>query len=161
MRETERPTRGGVPRDYPEDQVQQVRDLYAAGHTQDEIALKLGTTQKTIWRLMRNHSIQTRPPIKRDQRGEKNSTWRGPDATYAAFHKRVEVARGRPQSCAACDTQDPETAYEWANLSGRYDEINDYVRLCIPCHRKVDAHRRKVTGMSTSPRGGDAACSRT
>lgn len=45
--------------------------------TQDEIAEKLGTTQKVIWRALKKMGISSRVAKKRDQRGKKNSSWRG------------------------------------------------------------------------------------
>ena len=37
-----------------------VESLYNSGHTQAEIADILGTTQKVVWRFMRNHGIKAR-----------------------------------------------------------------------------------------------------
>lgn len=145
------------PKKYPDELVERVRTLYASGRTQTEIAAELRTSQKAIWRVMRNHDIATRTAAPRDQRGSANAYWRGGDATYAAFHKRVEVERGKPAKCSSCDTTEPQR-YEWANLTGHYDDVNDYIRLCTPCHRRFDGRRREVTGRPTSPRGGDAPC---
>lgn len=136
--------------------VAKVRELYEAGHTMREVAKLTGTTVKVLQRLMPRHGITRRTAAKRDQGGERNHMWRGADAKYQALHLRVETARGKPQRCATCDTTDPNERYEWANLSGRYEDVHDYARLCVPCHRRVDAARRAATGMRTSPpRGGD------
>ena len=27
-------------------------------------------------------------------------------------------------------------------MTGRYTDINDYIRLCVACHRRMDAYRR-------------------
>ena len=155
------------PKDYPPEMVAEVRELYETGHTQYEIAAKLGASQKVIWRLMQNHGIQARVAAVRDQRGEKNAYWRGDDAGYAGFHRRVEYSRGKPEHCSACDRSGPGR-YEWANLTGHYEDIKDYVRLCTDCHRTFDKRRRDVTGERTSPvdctpgaKGGGAACPRT
>lgn len=148
------------PKTYPTEMVAEVQVLYEEGHTQTEIAEKLGTTQKVVWKLMQNHGIQARVAAKRDQAREKNSYWRGDDAGYKAFHKRVEAARGTPQHCSACETVDAPR-FHWANLTGRYEEIYDYVRLCAACHSRLDAHRRRVTGRLTSLIGGGALCLRT
>jgi len=40
--------------------------------------------------------------------------------------------------------------YEWANLTGLYDNIFDYVRLCCSCHKKKDGIIKNIT------RGGKA-----
>ena len=148
------------PKTYPPELVERVRSLYGSGMAQAEVAAEVGVSQKVIWTLMRNHGIPRRPQVNRDQAGDRNHMWKGSDARYQALHVRVEKARGKPRRCSACDTTDAGR-YEWANLTGRYDDIADYVRLCIPCHRRLDAYRRRITGRPTSPKGGDAACPRT
>ena len=130
--------RGGKPKTYPAEIVEAVRGLYAENRTQAEIAAVLGTTQKVIWRLMVRHGIETRVAAKRDQRGAKNSTWGFSSVTYAAYHKRVEVERGRPQKCEVCGYEGADRRYDWANLTGRYDRAEDYRRMCRSCHRKHD-----------------------
>jgi transcriptional regulator with XRE-family HTH domain len=132
------------PKVYPEEMVQQVRRLYIdEGMSQAETAEAIGVTLKVVYRLMKNHDIPRRPKVKRDQRGEKNSFWRGDAATYKALHYRVYVARGLPKECVSCSSKDPEARYEWANLTGQYADVNDYARMCVPCHRRFDAARRK------------------
>ncbi|MFJ3878016.1 hypothetical protein ACIPW5_11205 [Streptomyces sp. NPDC090077] len=143
-------------KDYDPALVEKVRELYAAGHTMREIAELAGTTVKILQRLMPRHGITRRTAAKRDQAGERNHMWRGGEAKYQALHLRVETARGKPQRCSCCDTDDPNGKYEWANLSGHYADIHDYARLCIPCHRRLDARRRAVTGQRTMPpKGGE------
>jgi len=139
---------GAKPKRYPEEMVREVQHLYTAlGHSQMEVAERLGVSLKVIYRLMINHDIPRRPQIKRDQRGLNNATWRGDSATYAAFHKRVEAEFGKPSRCARCGTDDPSKTYDWANLTGNYHDIADYERMCRSCHRRYDNARR---------RGGDA-----
>jgi hypothetical protein len=116
----------------------EIKELYESGMTQDEIAEKLGVTQKVIWRHMMNYNIPARKAAKRDQKGEKNSYWKGDNACYSAFHRRLEAAYGRPKKCAVCKTTDKNIIYDWANLTGRYEDINDYKRMCRSCHRKHD-----------------------
>jgi hypothetical protein len=38
----------------------------------------------------------------------------------------------------------PATRYEWANLTGSYGDPGDYERMCVTCHRRFDAARRKA-----------------
>ena len=45
-----------------------------------------------------------------------------------------------------------EGRMEWANLTGEYQDVTDYARMCVSCHRKFDAARRALTGRRTSPR---------
>lgn len=127
---------------YDADLVSRVSTLYASGRTQVEIAGQVGVSQKVIWNLMRRHGIETRPSIKRDQRGPSNSTWGHSSVTYAAYHKRVEAAKGRPGACEHCGTTDTAKTYDWACL-GRYDRVDDYKRLCRSCHRKADSKQGK------------------
>ncbi len=61
---------------------------------------------------------------------------------YFQHHLRVRKQRGTPQCCERCGTEDPSKRYDWANLSGKYEDINDYARLCRLCHRKYDQSRR-------------------
>lgn len=133
------------PKVYPTAMVEQVRELYYnRGMTQDEIGEVLGVTQRVVWRLMRNHQMPTREQVKRDQRGPANTTWKGDQAGYQALHVRVAVARGKPKRCERCGTTDPRKRYEWANLTGQYDDVNDYERMCVSCHRAFDAARRRA-----------------
>lgn len=117
--------------------------------TQSEIGLFYNTTQKVVYSWFKKLGIKSRVPFKRNQIGENNSSWKGADATYAAFHYRVEKQRGKPHFCEACGTMDANR-YEWANLTGKYDNIMDYARMCVSCHRKYDAKRRKKTKENTS-----------
>lgn len=134
---------GGKPKVYPAEQVERVRALYASGMSQDEIALALGVSQKIIWKLMRRHGIERRPQIKRDQRGKKNASWKADRASYAAMHLRVQTARGTPSLCDECGTTE-SPRFEWASISKRYDDVNDYKRLCCSCHHKMDGHVRNL-----------------
>ena len=94
--------------------------------------------------------FKCRVAAKREQRGDRNDAWRGNEATYAAMHKRVEAVRGKPSQCELCGVAGVEC--EWANQSGNYADVNDYKRLCLPCHRKLDAFRRAACGRSTCRR---------
>lgn len=139
------------PKNYPPELVSRVEDLYNAGLTQDEVALKLGLTQKVIWKLMKNHGLATRVAGKRDQAGPRNHMWAGAEAGYQALHLRVAQLRGKPTACDRCPQGDPGLRYEWANLTGRYADPDDYERMCVSCHRIYDAQRRAATGERTSP----------
>ena len=152
LRESRKPVRGRPPTDYEPDLVERVRILYEAGQTMREVADATGTTVKVLQRLMPRHGIARRKAGKREQRGENNDCWLGDAAGYSAMHLRVISARGRPSRCACCDTTDPGIRYHWANLTGHYENVNDYARLCPPCHRRLDARRRAELGRNTSPR---------
>ncbi len=129
--------RGAKPKQYPIGLVADVQRLYAKGMSQTEVALSLGISQKVVWRLMRRHGIPRRPQVKRDQRGSRNSSWRGSSAGYAAMHYRVAVIRGKPSICEHCGTRQAKR-FEWANVNGHYDDPMDYKRLCASCHKRYD-----------------------
>lgn len=119
-----------------------LEDLYHdKGMSQSEVGANYGTTQKVVYSWFRKLGIKSRVPFKRNQLGVNNDSWKGNKATYAALHHRVEKARGKPKICMACGTQEAKR-FEWCNLTGRYDDINDYMRMCIPCHRKYDKNRK-------------------
>lgn len=115
--------------------------------SQMEIATTLNVSLKRIQTAMRRFGIQSRRQVRREQRGTANPMWKGTSAGYQAFHKRVEAARGADKICARCGADQPSLSYDWANLTGHYDDINDYERMCRSCHRRYDNARR---------RGGDA-----
>jgi len=123
---------------YPQELVDKVRLLYGAGKTQAEVAVALGLTQKVIYSLMRRHGLPARPAIKRNQRGRMNTGWKGDQAGYQALHLRVYRARGRPTTCSMCGTTDPTKTYDWANLTGNYQDIADFAPMCRSCHWRYD-----------------------
>lgn len=40
--------------------------------------------------------------------------------------------------CEICGTTDADKSYDWANLTGKYDDPSDYKRMCRSCHAKQD-----------------------
>lgn len=58
---------------------------------------------------------------------------------YRRVHYQVERERGKPKRCEHCKVSGKNIRFEWANLSGNYDDPYDYIRLCKPCHSKMDA----------------------
>lgn len=58
---------------FPPEMVERVKRLYYREEKgQVEIAADLGVTQKTIWRLMKNHGMKARlPGRRRKQKGKK------------------------------------------------------------------------------------------
>ena len=112
--------------------------LYEKGHTQVEVAKKLDTTQKVVWRLFKNANYKCRVAKKRNQTGENNDSWKGDSAGYKALHYRVYKAKGSPQSCEVCGHSKNDRRYQWANLTGKFSELDDYKRMCESCHAKYD-----------------------
>lgn len=68
--------------------------------------------------------------------GEQHPCWKGDDVGYSGLHEWVRKTLGRPQKCQCCSTKKARR-YEWSNVSGEYRrEAEDWVRLCVSCHRK-------------------------
>lgn len=67
--------------------------------------------------------------------GEVNPAWRGNAASYMALHGRIYRTLGAASSCP----WGHEGPYEWAHRLGDQGDIDEYVSMCIFCHRKFDA----------------------
>jgi hypothetical protein len=136
--------------------------LYRDGMTQKEVATEMGLTQKIVWRCLRDAKEVCRPDAPRNQKAELNNNWKGNDATYKAFHYRMKALRGKPELCEVCGSTDKSRSYDWANLTGKYDDPSDYKRMCRSCHWKYDKKHlnwKGATGGRPSPlKGGDALC---
>ena len=75
---------------------------------------------------------------------ETHPRWKGENAGYVSKHKWVVKHYGKPEFCEACGTEE-KRRYEWANISGEYiRKIDDWMRMCVPCHRKFDDNARKL-----------------
>lgn len=111
------------------DLVSLVRRLYEAGKTQAEVGEAIGRSRKFVQGVFRRNGIAARKAIKRNQNGEHNSAWKGSAAGYQALHLRVYSMRGTPSECSRCGATSPDKTYDWANLTGRYDDIEDYERM--------------------------------
>lgn len=120
--------------------------MYEAGHTLAEIQQVVSGAK--VQNIVKRHGITTRKAAKRDQTGSRNHMWKGDDASYKAFHLRVAATRGTPARCAACEATNGR--FEWANLTGNYADVHDYIRLCVACHRRMDAYRRYERGSELS-----------
>lgn len=119
-----------------------IHDLYWNRRmTKQEVAAHLGLTIKVIETAMVKLAIPRRKAMKRSQGGASNSAWKGNAAGYKAMHARVERARGKPKRCEVCGTTRGGVVYDWANLSGDYNNPQDYQRMCRFCHRKYDHAR--------------------
>lgn len=117
-----------------------VKEQYESGKTQQQIADTYNTTQKVVWRWLRDLKVKCRVPKNNNQNGEKNPAWKKEKAGYAAMHYRVSNQRGKPNICVRCGTKTAKR-YEWASLTKDYKNVNDYIRLCKSCHLKFDTFR--------------------
>jgi predicted transcriptional regulator len=115
-----------------------VREMYGRGLTQAEIAEVLGVGQKAVFNFMRRKGIKARIAAKRNQFGPLNAQWKGDAASYKAFHRRLVSRFGQPSHCEVCGTSDPARHYDWANLTGHYEDLSDYKRMCRSCHWVYD-----------------------
>jgi hypothetical protein len=77
-------------------------------------------------------------PLVDRRAGAANVAWRGTDASYGAKHTRVHRARGKADHCERCGKSDLDATYNWANLTGNYDDVWDYESMCVPCHAAYD-----------------------
>lgn len=72
------------------------------------------------------------------QIGENNIKWKGDSVGYFALHAWIQRQYGKPQFCEHCKTSE-RRMYHWANVSKEYKrDRDDWLRLCVPCHRKFD-----------------------
>ena len=113
-------------------------DYEASMMSQLEICAKWGVSLKRVQTSMRRFGITPRKQIKRRQQGAENAFWKGSDASYTAFHARLYRNAGQPKKCDRCGTTDPSKTYDWANLTGHYDDPSDYQRMCRSCHHRYD-----------------------
>lgn len=127
--------------------IAKVIELYEQGKTQTEIALIFNTTQKVIWSRLKEINYICRIPKNTHQNGEKNKLWKGNKAGYAALHYRVTKARGKPNKCEICGNIYAKS-FEWANLNGNFEDINDYKRMCGSCHAKFDNKIKNINGVN-------------
>jgi hypothetical protein len=137
--------RGAKAKIYDPALVERVRQLYNAGHTQQEVAAQVGLTQKVVFNIMRRHSIAARAATPRDQWGGNNPVWKGDDAGRQALHRRLYSRFGKPAKCSQCGTT-AASHYDYANLSGRYEDLADYAPMCRSCHATYDNKEANFLG---------------
>jgi hypothetical protein len=112
---------------------------YQSGESSIDIARSLGCSLLAVVRRLRGAGVQLRPRGKHGHSaGSESYRWKGNNVTYAALHIRVRKLRGTPKRCFECGMNDPSKRYEWANLTGRYEDPMDYRRMCVSCHRRYD-----------------------
>ena len=118
----------------------EIIESYTNGKTLLEVRVLYGGSQKSITNVLKRNNIPLRKAIKRDQKGEKNDSWKGDKAKYAGVHNRVKAAFGNPKKCEWCNSEE-NRRYEWACIGDDYWNLKSYVRLCVPCHRNYDKNR--------------------
>jgi predicted DNA-binding protein (UPF0251 family) len=126
--------------------IERLRVLYIGGKSQNEIAAAFGVTQKVIHNAMKRSGVKARRAIKRNQLGDNNHMWKGEDASNIAFHRRLYSRYGKPVICGSCGTTSAKQ-YDYANLTGRYEDIEDYLPMCRSCHSKFDNKIQNIKHM--------------
>lgn len=96
---------------------QKLIELYSSGSTQSECAEILNVSRKVISNAMKRLGVKARKAVKRNQIGDKNTSWKGKDASLGNKHKRLYRAFGQPSKCDMCGTEDESKSYDWANLT--------------------------------------------
>lgn len=66
--------------------------------------------------------------------------WSGDSVGISAAHARLYRMLGNPSKCEECGTTSAKR-YDWANLTGRYNDPKDFKRMCRSCHLKFDYSR--------------------
>lgn len=80
------------------------------------------------------------------RKGIENHLWKGDQVGYRAIHEWIRRERGSPDQCEHCGIIGSEAGKRlvWANKSHEYKrELDDWIRLCYPCHRKHDFPNEK------------------
>lgn len=98
---------------------------------------------------LKKHSFK-----KGDTSGKLNTNWKGDEASYYAKHIWVNNQYGKPGLCERCGTQE-DRIYQWANISKEFKrERSDWMRLCIPCHKRFDLARSDYTVVRSDNQSG-------
>jgi hypothetical protein len=79
------------------------------------------------------------------KKGSDSPNWSGDSVSYGGAHDRVRDNRGTPRLCSMCSTTTAKF-FDWANVSGEYHNIHDYIRLCRSCHSKFDVYKYRLQG---------------
>jgi hypothetical protein len=120
-----------------------------------------GTTAKTNRSEAESVEAEIRLRLKRptlayrrgkfQKAGKFGRTWKiGGKVNYYSYHYRVRRVRGTPSFCEHCWSTELSKRYEWANKTGAFEDVNDYIRLCKSCHAEYDRQRRIQSSSITS-----------
>ncbi len=119
--------------------VDEIVALYKSGLSLRTIAPRFGVNYDTIWRRLKSAGVPSRRKGTTGHWwGEDHHQWKGSGAGYTALHTRLNRRFGKPKSCDLCGTSDANKVYDWANLTGHYDDLKDFKRMCRKCHINFD-----------------------
>ena len=69
--------------------------------------------------------------------GDAHFRWKADAVSYTGLHHWVRWHKGAPKKCEHCGATD--RPLQWANVSHEYQrDLDDFIGLCVPCHRKYD-----------------------
>lgn len=84
---------------------------------------------------------------------ELNVNWKGDKAGYGSKHDWIKSRLGKATYCSF-DRNHVSKRFEWANISGAYlRELDDWVQLCVTCHRQYDMIRSGYMAFGKSATG--------
>jgi len=94
------------------------------------------------YQIKKGQRLSIKTEFKKGQTlNEENINWKGDDASYFAKHIWANNHFGKPRFCEHCKCSNRKM-YHWANISNKgYRDRNDWIRLCVPCHKKFDLNR--------------------
>lgn len=84
--------------------------------------------------------------IRCSRTGERNPAWAADRALYRGLHTRLARERGKASCCAIAECVTGSQTFHWANLTGRYTDMTDYMPMCVFHHYAYDW--AKILGMS-------------
>lgn len=74
--------------------------------------------------------------------GKDNPAWKENDVGYVSLHKWIRRELGNIKECVYCGNGG---RIEWASTSHKAKrDLDDYIPLCVPCHRRYDDIGNKV-----------------
>lgn len=78
--------------------------------------------------------------------GIEHPAWKGNDVGYMALHSWIRRTMSKPDKCEHCGKRGLSgSKIHWANKSGEYKrDLADWLRLCVPCHKKYDLERKTI-----------------
>ena len=118
---------------------------YESGKLLKEIAERYGVVISAVYYALKRAGVprRTRPASNTSLATVRTS--KAISNTYQRAHYKVRKIRGKPSLCEQCGTTTAKR-FDWANISGNYDDPSDYIRLCKKCHYKHDGALVNVTG---------------
>lgn len=94
---------------------------------------------RIAWNKNKPCSEETKKKVSESLKGKigpNSRAWKGNDVGYTALHMWINKNYPKKGICSWCGKKGYT---EYANISGEYKrDINDFVELCVPCHRILD-----------------------